>query len=82
MEQYKLLKQAQEYEEGMCKLIRTQKQVCKPPTNNTVISSGLQHLKKNSHKAKAKEMKQIEEAMTPEEKARSVKKRGFFAFVK
>jgi len=27
-------------------------------------------------------MKQIEEAMTPEEKARSVKKRGFFAFVK
>jgi len=25
MEQYKLLKQAQEYEEGMCKLIRTQK---------------------------------------------------------
>lgn len=82
MEQYKLLKQAQEYEEGMCKLIRTQKQVCKPPSNNTIISSGLQHLKKNAIKSKAKEMKQIEEAKTPEEKARSVKKRGFFAFVK
>lgn len=82
MEQYKLLKQAQEYEDGMCKLIRSQKQVSKPPQNNTVISSGLQHLKKNAIKAKVKEMKQIEEAKAPEEKARGEKKRGFFAFVK
>ena len=82
MEQYKLLKQAQEYEDGMCKLIRSQKQVSRPPQNNTIISSGLQHLKKSAAKVRAKELKQIEEAKSPEEKAKEKKSRGFFGFVK
>ena len=45
MEHYTQLKLAQEHEDKMCSLIRSQKQVEKPPPSTKVLSSGLQRLR-------------------------------------
>ena len=52
MEVYTQFKMAQEHEERVCSLIRSQKQVEKPPESTKVLSSGLQRLRQKNQRNK------------------------------
>jgi len=89
MEMYKQFKAAQEHEERVCSLIRSQKQIEKPPPSVKVLSSGLQKLRQKAKKStrsvtfenqdsEKKESEQTSEVSSKKKKP----SRGFFYLFK
>ena len=66
----------------MCTLIRSQKQICKPPTKENIVSAGLQELRKNALRQKSKELRQQEEAKGGKDDQKPRKHRGLFSLVR